>query len=74
MLGEDVGDRLFDTALIPRKRDAAEDIFFGTAGGLIGITIAGVVAFLRPPHQGIAIRPAPTPRNSGQARADTEEW
>jgi hypothetical protein len=46
-LGEYVGDRLFDTALIARKRDSAEDILFGTAGGLFGIMAAGVVAFWR---------------------------
>jgi hypothetical protein len=46
-VGEYAGDRLFDTALIPRKRDSAEDILFGTAGGLVGITFAGVVAFWR---------------------------
>jgi hypothetical protein len=46
-LGEYLGDRLFDTALIPSKRNSAEDIFFGTAGGLVGITFAGVVAFSR---------------------------
>jgi len=45
--GEYAGDRLFDTALIPRKRDSAEDILFGTAGGVVGITFAGVVAFCR---------------------------
>jgi hypothetical protein len=46
-LGEYAGDRLFDTALQPRKRDSAEDMLFGTIGGLIGITFAGVVAFSR---------------------------
>lgn len=46
-LGEYAGDRLFDTALSPSKRDSAEDILFGTAGGLVGITFAGVVAFWR---------------------------
>jgi hypothetical protein len=46
-VGEYAGDRLFDTALIPNKPDSAEDILFGTAGGLVGITFAGVVAFLR---------------------------
>ncbi len=46
-LGEYVGDRLFDTALQPSKRDSAEDILFGTAGGLAGITLAGAVAFWR---------------------------
>jgi hypothetical protein len=45
-LGEYVGDRLFDTALIPSERDSAEDILFGTAGGLVGITFAGVVRVL----------------------------
>lgn len=48
-LGEYAGDRLLDTALIPSKRNSAEDILFGTAGGLIGITFARVVAFLRSP-------------------------
>lgn len=46
-LGEYAGDRLLDTALIPSKRNSAEDILFGTAGGLVGITFARVVAFLR---------------------------
>jgi hypothetical protein len=46
-LGEYAGDRLLDTTLIPNNRDSAEDILFGTAGGLVGITFAGVVAFWR---------------------------
>jgi hypothetical protein len=46
-LGEYAGDRLLDTALIPRKRDSAEDILFGTAGGVVGITFAAVLALLR---------------------------
>jgi hypothetical protein len=46
-LGEYVGDRLLDTTLEPSKRGSAEDIFFGTAGGLVGIAFAGVVAFWR---------------------------
>jgi hypothetical protein len=46
-LGEYAGDRLFDTALQPRTRDSAEDILFGTAGGLIGIGFAGVIALSR---------------------------
>ncbi len=46
-LGEYAGDRLFDTALIPNKRDSAEDILFGTAGGLVGITFASVAACRR---------------------------
>jgi hypothetical protein len=47
-LGEYAGDRLFDTALVPRKRDSAEDILFGTLGGAVGILFAAVVASLRP--------------------------
>lgn len=46
-LGEYVGDRLFETGLTPRMRDSAEDIFFGTAGGMVGIAVAGVVSFWR---------------------------
>lgn len=46
-LGEYAGDRLFDTALIPSKRDSAEDILFGMAGGLVGITAAGVAFWRR---------------------------
>ena len=42
-LGEYAGDRLFDTELMPSKRDSAEDILFGTAGGFVGIMVAGVV-------------------------------
>jgi hypothetical protein len=53
-LGEYAGDRLLDTALIPSKRNSAEDILFGIAGGLVGIAFARVVAFLRSPsaHHG----------------------
>jgi hypothetical protein len=47
-LGEYVGDRLFDTALIPSQRDSAEDILFGTFGGLVGIAFGGLVARLSP--------------------------
>jgi hypothetical protein len=46
-LGEYVGDRLFDTALQPNRRDSAEDILFGTVGGLAGITFGGIVALWR---------------------------
>jgi uncharacterized protein (DUF697 family) len=46
-LGEYAGDRLFDTSLIPNKADSAEDILFGTVGGLAGITFAGVGALWR---------------------------
>jgi hypothetical protein len=54
-LGEYAGDRLFDTALVPRKRDSAEDILFGTLGGAVGIAFAAVVALVRQDaHTGIA--------------------
>jgi len=46
-LGEYVGDRLFDTALEPRWRDSAMDIFFGTAGGIAGIAFASLALSLR---------------------------
>ena len=39
-IGEYVGDRVLDTALIPSKRDSAEDIFFGTLGGSGAVFIA----------------------------------
>ena len=39
-LGELVGDRMLDTALIPSARDSAEDIFFGTLGGAAGVLSA----------------------------------
>ena len=43
-LGEYIGDRLFDTSLQPRTRDSVEDVFFGAAGGLIGIAFGAVIA------------------------------
>ena len=46
-LGEYVGDRLFDTAVEPGWRDSAIDIFFGTAGGIIGIAVGGLAVSLR---------------------------
>jgi hypothetical protein len=46
-LGEYVGDRLLDTALIPSTSNSAEDIFFGSFGGVVGIGSAAVVAVLR---------------------------
>ena len=46
-LGEWIGDRLFDTALIPRLSDSAEDILFGVVGGMVGMAFAIVVAFLQ---------------------------
>jgi hypothetical protein len=46
-LGEYAGDQLFDTSLIPNRADSAEDILFGTVGGLAGITFAGLRALWR---------------------------
>jgi hypothetical protein len=46
-LGEYAGDQLFDTSLIPNKADSAEDILFGTVGGVVGITFAGLGALWR---------------------------
>lgn len=46
-LGEYVGDRLFDTALEPGRRDSAIDILCGTAGGIVGIAFAGLAVSLR---------------------------
>ena len=39
-LGELLGDRVLDTALIPSRRDSAIDIAFGTLGGAIGTMVA----------------------------------
>jgi hypothetical protein len=39
-IGEFVGDQVLDTALIPRARDSAEDIFFGTMGGAGAVAVA----------------------------------
>lgn len=43
-LGEYVGDRALDTALIPNRADSVEDIFFGTAGGTLAIAFAWLLA------------------------------
>jgi hypothetical protein len=42
-LGEYLGDRALDTALIPSRRDSALDIFFGTLGGAAAIGLAGLL-------------------------------
>jgi hypothetical protein len=47
-LGEYLGDRTFETALIPNRRDSALDIFFGSLGGAFGI---GVALLLLPRRQ-----------------------
>jgi hypothetical protein len=53
-VGEYVGDRLLNTALVPSKRNSAEDVFFGTLGGSIGVAFASVVSQWRlgGPHEG----------------------
>jgi hypothetical protein len=48
-LGEFVGDRAFQTALLPSRRDSALDITFGTIGGAIGTFIAVLVPSPRRP-------------------------
>jgi hypothetical protein len=42
-LGEYLGDRTLDTALIPNKRDSAVDIAVGTLGGALGVMLASLV-------------------------------
>ena len=42
-LGEYLGDRALDTALIPSRRDSALDISFGTIGGAFGVLFASLV-------------------------------
>jgi hypothetical protein len=39
-LGEYLGDRTFETSLIPNRRDSAFDILFGSLGGAIGLGVA----------------------------------
>ena len=43
-LGELLGDRVLDTALIPSKRDSAMDVAFGTLGGAVGTMVAALAA------------------------------
>ena len=45
--GEYAGDLLLGTSLRPSMGDSAEDILLGSAGGLVGITFASVLASLR---------------------------
>ena len=42
-IGEYLGDRVLETALIPNKRDSAVDIVFGTLGGACGVLLASLV-------------------------------
>jgi hypothetical protein len=58
-LGELVGDRVLDTALIPSARDSAEDIFFGTLGGGGAVLIAWLLA----PARAGAASPRPSTRS-----------
>lgn len=46
-VGEYTTDRLLDTALRVNRRDSADDILFGTVGGLLGIALAGAASFRR---------------------------
>jgi hypothetical protein len=43
-LGELVGDQLLTTGLIPNRRDSAEDIVFGTFGGIVTVGLAWLLA------------------------------
>jgi len=43
-LGELLGDRLLETALIPSARDSAEDVFVGCLGGAGAVAIAWLLA------------------------------
>ena len=50
-LGEWIGDRALDTALIPNRRDSALDIVFGCFGGGAGIAAAWLLTpFSRSPR------------------------
>jgi hypothetical protein len=42
-LGEYLGDRAFDTSLVPSKRDSAIDIAFGTFGGCVATALASMI-------------------------------
>jgi hypothetical protein len=46
-LGEYLGDRTFETALVPSRLDSAVDIFFGSLGGAIGIGVAWLLLLPR---------------------------
>jgi hypothetical protein len=43
-LGEYLGDRALDTALIPDRADSALDIFFGCVGGACAVALIGLIA------------------------------
>jgi hypothetical protein len=51
-LGEYAGDRLLGTSLQPSLGDSVEDVAIGTAGGLVGIMLASLVAFSRRARSG----------------------
>jgi hypothetical protein len=42
-LGEYLGDRAFETGLVPNKRDSAVDIVFGTFGGCAATVLAAMI-------------------------------
>jgi hypothetical protein len=44
-LGELIGDRVFDTSLIPKLADSAADITFGTLGGAVGLALGAAVSW-----------------------------
>jgi len=48
-IGEYLGDRALDTALIPNRRDSALDIFFGTLGGTVTVGLAALFGSRRAP-------------------------
>jgi hypothetical protein len=50
-LGEYLGDRAFETALIPSRHDSAIDIFFGSLGGALGIGVAWLLLPRRRPRR-----------------------
>ena len=43
-IGELIGDSILGTALVPDRSDSAVDIFFGCAGGAIGVGFARLIA------------------------------
>jgi hypothetical protein len=50
-VGEYLGDRALDTALIPDRRDSAYDVLFGCAGGFAGVAFARLAEIVRRPGQ-----------------------
>jgi hypothetical protein len=46
-IGEYLGDRALDTALIPNRSDSAYDVVFGCAGGFAGVCVARLAELVR---------------------------